>query len=233
VLRELQERNKLGTKGHVNFRNEEDEVKLTVGINGFGRLGRLLCRALCQLPSIQVVAINDPFSDPEYMACMYTMDARADNDNGPNLECTNGVLLLDGRPLSVSSARDPSKIPWGASGTDYVVEASGLFTTVRAASAHLRGPVKKVIIAAPSKDARTVLMGVNQGSYTGEAVVSNGPRAAHSMAVLAATINRAFGIEEGMVTLLHAGKGERRGYAHPPHGPRLASRVDDSRPCPL
>eukprot|EP00518_Triparma_eleuthera_P018658 CAMPEP_0197551884 /NCGR_PEP_ID=MMETSP1320-20131121/5521_1 /TAXON_ID=91990 /ORGANISM="Bolidomonas sp., Strain RCC2347" /LENGTH=128 /DNA_ID=CAMNT_0043112437 /DNA_START=28 /DNA_END=411 /DNA_ORIENTATION=+ len=128
-------------------------MSIRVGINGFGRIGRLVMRAAANRPDIKIVAVNDPFISVDYMEYMYkydTVHGRAPQTVGH--DAASNSLLIDGEPLKVFAEMDPSKIAWGDAGADYVVESTGVFTSIEKASAHLKGGAKKVVISAPSPD---------------------------------------------------------------------------------
>ncbi|XP_022798778.1 glyceraldehyde-3-phosphate dehydrogenase-like [Stylophora pistillata] len=135
-----------------------------IGINGFGRIGRLVMRASLSENAVQVVAVNDPFIDLDYMVYMFKFDSTHGRFKG-TVEAKDGKLVINGNPISVHAKRDPSEIQWGADGAQYVVESTGVFTTVEKASAHLKGGAKRVIISAPSADAPMFVMGVNEDKY--------------------------------------------------------------------
>ena len=123
-----------------------------VGINGFGRIGRLVLRASLTKDDIKVVAVNDPFLDPEYMAYMMKYDSAQGRFNG-TVEAKDGKLIVNGNEITVFACMDPATIPWKEAGVDYVVESTGAFTTTDKAKAHFQGGAKKVVISAPSADA--------------------------------------------------------------------------------
>ncbi|GCB79702.1 hypothetical protein scyTo_0016022 [Scyliorhinus torazame] len=136
---------------------------LAVGINGFGRIGRLVLRA-CLDKGISVVAINDPFIDLNYMAYMFKYDSTHGRYRG-EVQVDDGKLVVDGQPISVFQCMKPAEIPWGDSGALYVVESTGVFLTVEKASLHLQGGAKRVVVTAPSPDAPMFVMGVNEDKY--------------------------------------------------------------------
>jgi len=195
----------------ANFVTEND-LKLgkakRVGINGFGRIGRLVLRAAVQ-KGAEVVAINDPFIDLDYMVYMFMHDSthfgyhrRADVEVS---KTSCGKLSVNGKHIAVFAERDPKCIPWGSAGADYVVESTGVFTTQAAASAHLAGGAKKVVISAPSADAPMFVMGVNQDKYNPALqVVSNASCTTNCLAPLAKVIHDNFTIVEGLMTTVHA-----------------------------
>lgn len=174
-----------------------------VGINGFGRIGRLVLRAAMS-KGIEVVAVNDPFLDVDYMVYMFLYDSTHGRYKG-DVKNDGGKLVVDGKTIEVFSERDPANIPWGKVGADYVVESTGVFTTIDKASAHIKGGAKKVIISAPSADAPMFVMGVNESSYDKSmTVISNASCTTNCLAPLAKVINDEFGILEGLMTTVHA-----------------------------
>eukprot|EP00744_Colponema_vietnamica_P000409 GILI01000731.1.p2 GENE.GILI01000731.1~~GILI01000731.1.p2 ORF type:complete len:340 (+),score=117.39 GILI01000731.1:60-1079(+) len=176
-----------------------------VGINGFGRIGRLVCRAAMSNPNIQVVAINDPFMDVEYMVYQFKYDSVHGRYAG-SVEAHDGKLVIDGRPISVFTAKDPAQIPWGTVGADYVCESTGVFTSTETASKHIQGGAKKVVISAPPKDDTPMfVVGVNHTQYKSELnVVSNASCTTNCLAPLAKVINDRFGLVEGLMTTVHS-----------------------------
>lgn len=179
---------------------------ITIGINGFGRIGRLVMRAAQNKPNVRVVAVNDPFIPVEYMEYMYKYDTthgRAGQE--VTHDASNNTISVDGNSIKVFDKMDPSKIDWGSVGADYVVESTGAFTSTEGASAHLKGGAKKVIISAPSGDAPMFVMGVNQEKYESSMdVVSNASCTTNCLAPLAKVINDEFGLKEGLMTTVHA-----------------------------
>ena len=178
-----------------------------VGINGFGRIGRLVFRCIedrrLNGENIEVVAINDPFSDIDYMK----YQLKYDSVHGMckyNIDCDDGNLLVNGRKIYRLSDRNPENLQWDTYSADYVVESTGMFTTLEAASLHLKGGALRVIISAPSKDAPMFVMGVNNESYNGEDVFSNASCTTNCLAPLAKVIHNNFGIVEGLMTTIHA-----------------------------
>ena len=175
-----------------------------IGINGFGRIGRLVLRAAATRNDVQVVAINDPFIDLDYMVYMMKYDTIHGRYNG-TVEAKNGKLVVDGKEITVFAEKDPAAIGWGGAGATYIVESTGVFTTTETASAHLKGGAKKVVISAPSADAPMFVMGVNQDKYNSDmVVVSNASCTTNCLAPLAKVINDEFGIVEGLMTTVHA-----------------------------
>ncbi len=175
-----------------------------IGINGFGRIGRLVFRASLERKDVQVVAINDPFIDLDYMVYMLKYDSVHGRFKG-EVSIKDGKLVVNGNEITVCECKDPSEIPWGQAGADYVVESTGVFTTIDTASAHIKGGAKKVVISAPSADAKMFVMGVNHKQYTKDlTVVSNASCTTNCLAPLAKVINDNFGIIEGLMTTVHA-----------------------------
>ena len=177
---------------------------IKIGINGFGRIGRLVMRASLERDNIEVVAINDPFIDLDYMKYMLTYDTIHGKFNA-DIQVNGNNLVINGKEIKVYNFKDPNEIPWKEASAEYVVESSGVFTTTEKASAHLTGGAKKVVISAPSKDAKMFVMGVNQDEYTKDmTIVSNASCTTNCLAPLAKVINDNFGIEEGLMTTVHA-----------------------------
>ncbi|XP_072174473.1 glyceraldehyde-3-phosphate dehydrogenase-like [Diadema setosum] len=175
-----------------------------VGINGFGRIGRLTLRAALDNAAVEVVAINDPFIDLDYMAYMFKYDSTHGQFKG-TIAIEGKDLVVDGKRIKVFAEMKPSLIPWGDSGADYVVESTGVFTTKDKAKAHFEGGAKKVIISAPSADAPMFVMGVNESQYESSMdIVSNASCTTNCLAPLAKVINDKYGIQEGLMTTVHA-----------------------------
>ncbi|KAL3312903.1 Glyceraldehyde-3-phosphate dehydrogenase [Cichlidogyrus casuarinus] len=179
--------------------------KPKVGINGFGRIGRLVLRTAIEKGTVDVVAVNDPFIDTDYMVYQFKYDTVHGTFKG-TVEAKDGKLVVNGHAITVHNEKDPTNIPWDKDGADYVVESTGVFTTQDKASAHIKGNrAKKVIISAPSADAPMFVMGVNHDKYTKDlTVVSNASCTTNCLAPLAKVINDTFGIEEGLMTTVHA-----------------------------
>ncbi|XP_058815545.1 glyceraldehyde-3-phosphate dehydrogenase 1 [Topomyia yanbarensis] len=174
-----------------------------IGINGFGRIGRLVLRAAIA-KGAQVVAINDPFIGVDYMVYLFKFDSTHGRFKG-EVSAKDGALVVNGQKIQVYSERDPKTIPWGKAGAEYIVESTGVFTTIDKASAHLEGGAKKVIISAPSADAPMFVVGVNLEAYDPSyKVVSNASCTTNCLAPLAKVINDNFGILEGLMTTVHA-----------------------------
>jgi len=174
-----------------------------IGINGFGRIGRLVLRASIE-KGAQVVAINDPFIGVDYMVYLFKYDSTHGRFKG-EVKADGTCLIVNGNKIQVFQERDPKAIPWGKAGAEYVVESTGVFTTIEKASAHLEGGAKKVIISAPSADAPMFVCGVNLEAYQPSMkVVSNASCTTNCLAPLAKVINDNFEIVEGLMTTVHA-----------------------------
>ena len=178
---------------------------IKVGINGFGRIGRLVLRASMQYDDVEVVAINDPaFTDMEYMCYILRYDTVHGRFKG-TIEPTEGGIVVNGKKISVYNEMTPANVPWGKHDVDVVAEATGFFTTTEKASGHLDGGAKKVVITAPSSDAPMFVMGVNHDTYTSDLkIVSNASCTTNCLAPLAKIIHDNFGIKEGLMTTVHA-----------------------------
>jgi len=174
-----------------------------VGINGFGRIGRLVARTILTKPGVELVAINDPFLDPAYCVYLFRHDTVHGKFKG-EVTHTADSLVINGHAVKVFDKRDPDQIPWGASGVDVVVESTGVFLTVEKCNLHLKGGAKKVIITAPSDDAPMYVMGCNQEQYKGETIVSNASCTTNCLGPLVRVVDEAFGIEEGLMTTVHS-----------------------------
>jgi len=174
-----------------------------IGINGFGRIGRLVLRAAVE-KGAQVVAINDPFIPLDYMVYMFKYDSTHGKFKGEVKE-DGKFLYVNGQQITVFNERDPAAINWTSAGAEYIVESTGVFTTNDKALAHTKGGAKKVIISAPSADAPMFVMGVNHEKYDKSlTVVSNASCTTNCLAPLAKVINDNFGIIEGLMTTIHA-----------------------------
>jgi len=190
---------------------------VNVGINGFGRIGRLVLRNALELQGVDVVAINDPFIDLDYMVYMFKYDSVHGRFKG-TIESVDGKLVINGKSVAVHAERDPAAIPWGKSSADYVVESTGVFTTIDKASAHLTGGAKKVIISAPSADAPMYVCGVNLEQYDpSHKVISNASCTTNCLAPLAKIIHDNFGIAEGLMTTVHAATATQKTVDGPSH----------------
>ena len=179
-------------------------MSVKIGINGFGRIGNLSFQAALKKEGVEVVAINDPFIAADYMAYMTKYDTVHGRFDG-TVEEKDGNLVVNGKEIKVYNEMDPHNIPWGELGVDYVLECSGVFTTMEKAQAHIDAGAKKVIISAPSKDAPMFVMGVNNEKYDPSMkIVSNASCTTNCLAPLAKVINDNFGIVEGLMTTVHS-----------------------------
>jgi glyceraldehyde 3-phosphate dehydrogenase len=175
-----------------------------IGINGFGRIGRLVFRAALNDRSAEVAGINDPFIDAEYMAYMLKYDSVHGRFKG-SAEARDGKLIVNGNTVNVYAATKPGEIPWKDCGAEYIVESTGVFTEIDKAKPHLEDGARRVVITAPSKDAPMFVMGVNQDAYREDmAIVSNASCTTNCLAPLAKVVHDKFGIVEGLMTTVHA-----------------------------
>lgn len=187
---------------------------MKIGINGFGRIGRLVFRAALNNLETKVVGINDPFLDAEYMAYMLKYDsvhgrfkgtAKAKDGQPQPMQQRRAQLLVNGHAIDVFAAMKPETIPWAACGADYIVESTGAFTKIENAGGHLAAGAQKVVITAPSKDAPMFVMGVNHDRYRKEmTVISNASCTTNCLAPLAKVVHDKFGIVEGLMITVHA-----------------------------
>jgi len=180
-------------------------MAVKVGINGFGRIGRLVFRAAVDNPNVEIAAINDPFVDLEYMVYMLKYDTVHGRFKG-EVSTEGDKLVVNGKKISVFDKKNPVEIPWGACGADYVADATGVFHSKDMAQAHIDGGAKKVIYTGPSKDDTPMfVMGVNHTKYTKDMnFVSNASCTTNCLAPLAKVINDKYGIVEGLMTTVHA-----------------------------
>ena len=190
----------------VNCNGSEKSLKpVNIGINGFGRIGRLVMRAAHNDPMVNIVAVNDPFIPVNYMEYMLQYDTVHGKFPGEVSVSGEKEISVGGKPMKVFGEMDPSKISWGDAGVDYVIESTGVFTTTEKASMHMAGGAKKVVISAPSADAPMFVMGVNQEQYNSSMdVVSNASCTTNCLAPLAKVVNDEFGIKEALMTTVHA-----------------------------
>ena len=178
-------------------------TKVKIGINGFGRIGRLVFRAAQTRDDIQVVAIND-LIDVEYMAYMLKYDTVHGKFDG-TVEVVDGKLVVNGNPIRITSERNPEDLKWDEAGAEYVVESTGLFLTREKAESHLRAGAKRVIMSAPSKDDTPMFVfGVNNKTYAGQDIVSNASCTTNCLAPIVKVLNENFGLVEGLMTTVHA-----------------------------
>ena len=179
-------------------------MSVKIGINGFGRIGKLTFQAALEKEEVEIVAINDPFLQAEYMAYMVKYDTVHGKFNG-TVSSKENTLIVNGKEIKVFNEMEPKNIPWGKLGVEYVLECSGAFTTMEKAQAHIDAGAKKVLISAPSKDAPMFVMGVNNDKYDPSMnIISNASCTTNCLAPLAKVINDNFGIKEGLMTTVHS-----------------------------
>ena len=177
--------------------------KIKIGINGFGRIGRLVFRAAMAKDNVEVVGINDLIS-VEYMAYMLRYDTMHGQFKG-TIEVKDGNLVVNGQSIRVTAEKDPANLKWNEVGAEYVVESTGLFLTQEKAEAHIKAGAKRVVMSAPSKDDTPMfVMGVNNDTYKGEAIISNASCTTNCLAPIAKVLNDKFGMVEGLMTTVHS-----------------------------
>ena len=185
-------------------------MAIKVGINGFGRIGRLVFRAAVANPEIDVVGINDPFIDLDYMVYMIKYDTVHGAFHG-DVEAKDGKLVVNGKEVAVYAIMNACDIPWSECGAEYIVESTGINTTTEKASQHFKGGAKKVVISAPSSDAPMFVMGVNQNTYTKDMnVVSNASCTTNCLAPLAKIVHDNFGIRQGLMSTIHSATSKQK-----------------------
>lgn len=178
-------------------------AKIKVGINGFGRIGRLVFRAAMTRDDIEIVGIND-LIDVDYMVYMLKYDTMHGRFNG-TAEAKDGKLVVNGHAIRVTAEKDPANLKWNEVGAEYVVESTGLFLTKEKAEAHIKAGAKRVVMSAPSKDDTPMfVMGVNNKEYKGQTIVSNASCTTNCLAPLTKVINDKFGVIEGLMTTVHS-----------------------------
>ena len=178
-------------------------MAIRIGINGFGRIGRLAFRRACTLGDVEVVGIND-LIDVDYISYMLRHDSSHGRFSG-DVRIENGQLVVNGNRIRISAERDPNNLNWGDIGVDYVLESTGFFLTDEAARAHITAGAKRVVMSAPSKDDTPIfVMGVNNHTYAGQAIVSNASCTTNCLAPIAKVVNDNFGIVTGLMTTVHA-----------------------------
>jgi len=179
-------------------------MTIKIGINGFGRIGRMVFRAaIANHQDIQVVAIND-LLEPDYLAYMLKYDSVHGRFKG-EVSVDNGALVVNGKKIRLTAERDPAALKWGEAGADIVVESTGLFLTKETAQKHIDAGAKKVIMSAPSKDDTPMFVyGVNDKTYKGQAIISNASCTTNCLAPVAKVLNDSFGIKRGLMTTVHA-----------------------------
>ena len=180
-------------------------MSIKVGINGFGRIGRLVFRAGINRPDIEFVGINDPFMTPDYMAYMLRYDTMHGRFDG-TIEYTDDAIIVNGKKVRFFACMDPKDIPWGEVGAEYVVESTGVFLTKEKAQAHLKAGAKKVVMSAPSKDDTPMFVcGVNLDKYTPDMdFVSNASCTTNCLAPIAKVLHENWGITDGLMTTVHS-----------------------------
>jgi len=178
-------------------------MAIRVGINGFGRIGRMVFRAAQDFDDVEVVGIND-LLDPEYLAYMLTYDSVHGRFKG-EISVEGNTLVVNGKPIRLSAERDPAELKWNEINVDVVIESTGLFLTKETAQKHIDAGAKKVIMSAPSKDDTPMFVyGVNDDSYAGEAIISNASCTTNCLAPVAKVIHDNFGLKRGLMTTVHA-----------------------------
>ncbi len=178
-------------------------MAVKIGINGFGRIGRLVFRSAVNRSGVEIVGIND-LLDAEYMAYMLKYDTVHGRFDG-SVEVSGNDLIVNGKKIRCTSEPDPANLKWGDVGADYVLESTGLFTVIEKAEAHLKAGAKRVVISAPSRDAPMFVMGVNHDSYKGDMkIVSNASCTTNCLAPIAKVVNDNWGLAEGLMTTVHA-----------------------------
>ena len=180
-------------------------MSIKVGINGFGRIGRLVFRAGINRPDIEFVGINDPFMTPDYMAYMLRYDTMHGRFDG-TIEYTDDAIIVNGKKVRFFACMDPKDIPWGEAGAEYVVESTGVFLTKEKAQAHIDAGAKKVVMSAPSKDDTPMfVMGVNHETYDSSMnFVSNASCTTNCLAPIAKVLHDNWGITDGLMTTVHS-----------------------------
>jgi glyceraldehyde 3-phosphate dehydrogenase (phosphorylating) len=180
-------------------------MTIKVGINGFGRIGRMVFRAAVQdFKDIDVVAIND-LLEPEYLAYMLTHDSVHGRFKGEVTLEGNNTLVVNGKKIRLTAIKDPAELKWNEVGADIVIESTGLFLTKESCEKHITAGAKKVIMSAPSKDGTPMFVcGVNDTAYAGEAIISNASCTTNCLAPVAKVLNDNFGIKRGLMTTVHA-----------------------------
>ena len=174
-----------------------------MGINGFGRIGRLVFRAAMAKDNVEIVGINDLIS-VDYMAYMLRYDTMHGQFKG-SIEVKDGALVVNGHSIRVTAEKDPANLKWNEVGAKYVVESTGLFLTKEKAEAHIKAGAKRVVMSAPSKDDTPMfVMGVNNKTYAGQTIVSNASCTTNCLAPIAKVINDKFGMVEGLMTTVHS-----------------------------
>ncbi|QJR82438.1 type I glyceraldehyde-3-phosphate dehydrogenase [Alteromonas pelagimontana] len=191
-------------------------MTIRIGINGFGRIGRLVMRAAMKRADVEVVAIND-LLDTDYIAYLLKYDSTHGIFDG-DIKVDNNQLIVNGKSIRVTAEKNPSDLAWGDVNVDVVVESTGLFLTQETAAKHLEAGAKKVVMSAPSKDDTPMfVMGVNHDSYNGQTIVSNASCTTNCLAPLAKVLNDNFGIVDGLMTTVHATTATQKTVDGPSH----------------
>lgn len=191
-------------------------MTIKVGINGFGRIGRMVFRSAVQnFPDIEIVAIND-LLEPDYLAYMLKHDSVHGRFQG-DIAVDGNTLVVNGKRIRLTAIKDPAELKWNEVGADVVVESTGLFLTKETCEKHLVAGAKKVIMSAPSKDDTPMFVyGVNDKSYKGESIISNASCTTNCLAPIAKVLNDKWGIKRGLMTTVHAATAtQKRWMAHP------------------
>ena len=181
-------------------------MAIKVGINGFGRIGRNFLRACIDDKNIEIVAVND-LTSPQTLAHLLKYDSVIGNFTGHKVEVASDSITVDGRKIRVFAEKDPGALPWDSVGAQVIIESTGRFTDAEKAKAHLRGPVKKVVISAPAKgEDITIVMGVNEGNYDGAKhhIISNASCTTNCLAPIAKVVHDNFKIQSGTMTTIHS-----------------------------
>ena len=185
-------------------------MSIKVGINGFGRIGRIVFRIAFEQKDMEIVGINDPFLDAAYMKYLLKYDS-VHGRYPREVEALGNALVVDGKRIDVFSVKDPSAIPWDNCGAEYIIEASGAFTKAEKARAHIEAGAKKVVITAPSSDSPIFVMGVNEEAYSPDMdVVPNASCTTNCLAPLVKVVNDKFGIEEALMSTVHSMTGSQK-----------------------
>ena len=187
-------------------------MTIKVGINGFGRIGRMVFRAAVKsFSDIEIVGIND-LLDPDYLAYMLKYDSvhgRFDHD----VKVDGSTLVVDGKKIRLTAEKDPANLKWNEVGADVVIESTGLFLTDETARAHIKAGAKKVIMSAPSKDATPMFVfGVNDKTYAGQDIISNASCTTNCLAPISKVLNDKFGIKRGLMTTVHAATATQKSF---------------------
>jgi len=190
---------------------------VTLGINGFGRIGRLVLRNALANSEVNVVAVKDPFIEPHYAAYMFKYDSTHGRFKG-TVEPTEGGIVVNGKKILVHTEKDPANIPWGKNGVSVVVESTGIFKEKATAQAHITAGAKRVVISAPSGDAPMYVCGVNLDKYTPkDTIISNASCTTNGLAPLAKVLDKEFGLVEGLMTTVHSYTATQKTVDGPSH----------------